>query len=88
MTVREIRNALGLTQDAFAAALGVPTNTLWRWEAGRNKPSLPVSVLLDAIEATIEAISDSDGDGTLEMLSAQVVKGLGQIYRDALKEIS
>ena len=37
--VREIRNRLGLTQERFAARLGVTLPTISRWENGRTKPS-------------------------------------------------
>lgn len=37
--IREIRNASGLTQEKFAALLGVTYPTISRWENGRAKPS-------------------------------------------------
>lgn len=37
--VRELRRKLGLTQEKFAAKLGVSFTTLNRWENGRTKPS-------------------------------------------------
>ncbi|MEO0686780.1 MAG: helix-turn-helix transcriptional regulator [Cyanobacteria bacterium J06649_11] len=39
MLIRELRNSLGLTQDKFAAKLGVTLLTINRWENGRSKPS-------------------------------------------------
>jgi len=41
--VREIRKRLGLTQEKFAARLGVTFPTINRWENGRVKPS-PMAV--------------------------------------------
>jgi transcriptional regulator with XRE-family HTH domain len=32
--LRSAREGLGLTQRALAEALGVPQNTVWRWEKG------------------------------------------------------
>ncbi|BAY87632.1 XRE family transcriptional regulator (plasmid) [Calothrix parasitica NIES-267] len=37
--IRELRNSLGLTQEKFAAKLGVTCLTINRWENGRSKPS-------------------------------------------------
>ncbi len=41
--VRELRKRLGLTQEKFAARLGVTFPTINRWENGRVKPS-PMAV--------------------------------------------
>ena len=37
--IREVRARLGLTQEKFAARLGVTLPTINRWENGRTKPS-------------------------------------------------
>ena len=37
--VRELRERTGLTQEKFAAKLGVTYPTINRWENGRAKPS-------------------------------------------------
>ncbi len=37
--IREVRDRLGLTQEKFAARLGVTLPTINRWENGRTKPS-------------------------------------------------
>ncbi len=37
--VRELRDRTGLTQEKFAAKLGVTYPTINRWENGRAKPS-------------------------------------------------
>jgi len=37
--VRELRERTGLTQEKFAARLGVTFPTINRWENGRAKPS-------------------------------------------------
>ncbi len=36
--VREVRTALGLTQEQFAAKIGVTVTTVNRWENDRGKP--------------------------------------------------
>lgn len=37
--IRELRKRTGLTQEKFAAKLGVTYPTINRWENGRAKPS-------------------------------------------------
>jgi DNA-binding transcriptional regulator YiaG len=37
--IREVRSRLGLTQEKFAAKLGVTLPTINRWENGRASPS-------------------------------------------------
>lgn len=37
--IREVRTRLGLTQEKFAARLGVTLPTINRWENGRASPS-------------------------------------------------
>lgn len=48
---RAIREAQGMTQAAFAAALGVPLKTLQNWEQGRRRPD-PAAVTLLKVAAT------------------------------------
>jgi DNA-binding transcriptional regulator YiaG len=37
--IKKLRKQLGLTQEQFAAKVGVTFSTVNRWEAGRSKPS-------------------------------------------------
>ena len=37
--IRKLRAKLGLTQEQFAARVGVTWSTVNRWENGRGKPS-------------------------------------------------
>jgi transcriptional regulator with XRE-family HTH domain len=37
--IRELRIALGLTQEQFAAKVGVTYTTVNRWENGKGQPS-------------------------------------------------
>ena len=37
--MKKLRNQLGLTQEQFAAKVGVTWSTVNRWENGRGKPS-------------------------------------------------
>lgn len=45
--IREFRQLLGLTQEEFAASLGVTFSTVNRWENGRSKPSRMASQLIE-----------------------------------------
>jgi len=55
--IREVRGRLGLTQEKFAARLGVTLPTINRWENGRTKPS-PL-----AIQTLRELVSSMGDDG-------------------------
>ncbi len=37
--IKKLRTHLGLTQEQFAAKVGVTFSTVNRWEAGRSQPS-------------------------------------------------
>jgi len=43
-TIREVRAAFGLTQEQFAAKIGVTYSTVNRWENDKGKPS-PLAML-------------------------------------------
>ncbi len=42
--IRQLRADLGLTQEQFAAKVGVTYSTINRWENGKGKPS-PLAML-------------------------------------------
>ena len=42
--IKKIRTSLGLTQEQFAAKIGVTFSTVNRWENGKGKPS-PLAIL-------------------------------------------
>lgn len=42
--ITELRVALGLTQERFAARVGVTLSTVNRWETGKGEPS-PLAML-------------------------------------------
>ena len=49
--VRELRERTGLTQEKFAAKLGVTYPTINRWENGRAKPSpLTIQQIKDLLQ--------------------------------------
>lgn len=47
--VRAIREALGLSQQAFASAYRIPLATLKGWEQGRRQPDATASAYLSVI---------------------------------------
>ena len=57
--VCELRERLGLTQEKFAAKLGVTFPTINRWENGRAKPS-PLAV--KQIEDLLRELGDRGQD--------------------------
>jgi transcriptional regulator with XRE-family HTH domain len=57
--VRELRKRTGLTQEKFAAKLGVTFPTINRWENGRTKPS-PLAT--QKIEELLRKMGDSGND--------------------------
>lgn len=62
-TLRARRRQLGLSQRELARRLGIPTNTLARWEQGVHQISLPriVELALSTI-ASAPAASESVTD--------------------------
>jgi putative transcriptional regulator len=53
--IREVRGRLGLTQEKFAARLGVTLPTINRWENGRTKPS---PLAMEKLQQLISSIDD------------------------------
>lgn len=45
--IRDLRLLAGLTQEQFAATLGVTYTTINRWENGRSKPSPMAKKLIE-----------------------------------------
>jgi putative transcriptional regulator len=57
--VREIRKRTGLTQEKFAARLGVTFPTINRWENGRARPS---PLAMQKIEELLRKMGASGND--------------------------
>ena len=57
--VKEIRDQLELTQQQFAALMGISVRTLQNWEQGRRNPEGPARVLLLVASKHPQAIWDS-----------------------------
>ena len=56
--VKRIRASLGLSQEGFAAILGISLGTLRNWEQGRRDPEGSARVLLRVAERHPEALLD------------------------------
>ncbi len=56
--VRKIRNQYGLSQDKFAALMGISVATLRNWEQGRRKPEGPARILLSVASKHPDALLD------------------------------
>ena len=57
--IRELRERTGLTQEKFAAKLGVTFPTINRWENGRAKPS---PLAMQKIEELLCSMGDNGAD--------------------------
>jgi putative transcriptional regulator len=57
--VLELRTRLGLTQEKFAARLGVTFPTINRWENGHTRPS---PLALKQIESLLRELGDAGDD--------------------------
>lgn len=54
----ELRNRLGVSQKAIAKALGTTPKTLWQWETGRTRLTIPMR---DRYEAAAVALYEARG---------------------------
>ena len=59
--VTALRDFVGLTQERFAAALGISIHTLRNWEQGRRKPVGPAMALLKVASENPEAVREALG---------------------------
>ena len=68
--VRELRDRTGLTQEKFAARLGVTFPTINRWENGRARPS---PLAMEKIEALLRSMGARGSDLLTELLGDEPV---------------
>ena len=54
--VKVLRKCLNLTQEKFAAMIGVSVRTLQNWEQGHRQPEGPAKALLRVVELRPEAV--------------------------------
>jgi putative transcriptional regulator len=62
--IRTLRGRTGLTQEKFAARLGVTFPTINRWENGRAKPS---PLAMQKIEELLRSMGDRGSDLLVEI---------------------
>lgn len=55
--VKTVRGKLGLSQEDFAAAFGVPLGTLRHWEQGLRRPEGAARVLLKVIDVRPDIVA-------------------------------
>ena len=74
-TIKEIRNASGLSRSDFAAKYGIPIRTLEDWEAERRKcPSYLIN-LLD------RAVTEDSMEVTMSCMDTKWMRELGSVYK-------
>lgn len=56
VSVREIRERLGMSQWAFAAEFGFSHGAIKNWEQGRRRPDVAARVLLTIIDREPEVV--------------------------------
>lgn len=57
--IKKIRGKYNLTQEQFAAMLGISVKTLHNWEQGRRVPEGPAMVLLRVADLHPQAVLDA-----------------------------
>lgn len=62
--IRELRGRTGLTQEKFAAKLGVTFPTINRWENGRARPS---PLAMQKIEELLGSMGERGSDLLIEI---------------------
>lgn len=68
LLIRTIRKRLGITQEKFAARLGVTFTSVNRWENGRTRPS---PLALRQIEDIVKSMGDNGKDLLQEFFVSQ-----------------
>jgi len=68
--IRELRERTGLTQEKFAAKLGVTFPTINRWENGRARPS---PLAMQKIEELLRSMGDRSSDLLVEIFGKDTV---------------
>jgi len=54
--IKELRKAMGLSQEGLARELGISAATINRWEKGRNQPGQMATRLLETMLKKAEAV--------------------------------
>jgi putative transcriptional regulator len=62
VSVKRLRDRLGLTQDEFAASYRIPVGTLRDWEQGRKRPDAPARAYLKVIDRGPQTVATLLGE--------------------------
>jgi len=62
VNVKKLRERLGLTQEAFAAAYRIPIGTLRDWEQRRKLPDAPARAYLTVIARNPQGVAELLGE--------------------------
>lgn len=73
--IRELRLLTGLTQEQFAATLGVTYPTINRWENGHSKPS---PLAMEKIEKNLRDLGEQSQDLNQKYFGEQRLGGNGK----------
>ena len=89
MTVKELREQTGLSQQKFGEYFGIPYRTIQNWEAGKNECS---QYILDMMEYKLRnegIICDNEFkiEATIVMSESVTVEQVRVLVADALKVI-
>jgi putative transcriptional regulator len=68
--IRELRERTGLTQEKFAAKLGVTFPTINRWENGRARPS---PLAMQKIEELLRSMGERGNDLLVEIFGDDIL---------------
>lgn len=68
--VRKLRDRTGLTQEKFAAKLGVTFPTINRWENGRARPS---PLAMQKIEEMLRSMGERGSDLLVEIFGDDIL---------------
>lgn len=66
--IRDLRERTGLTQEKFAAKLGVTFPTINRWENGRARPS---PLAMQKIEELLRSMGDRSNDLLVKLIGKE-----------------
>jgi DNA-binding XRE family transcriptional regulator len=78
------------TQAAFGAVLGVPKNTVWRWEAGQTCPDARYAARLSALARQEHFLTDWHLVGSMTLLGdlESAKADIATLFRPALQRTS
>lgn len=87
--IRDLRKGVGFTQDELAAKVGVPSNTVSRWEKAIYKPKLKdLDMLADVFGVTVSAFFPQPETAAPVATLMRKAKDLPQEDIDALIEFA